>query len=64
MTVEYREKGVAEVLVWLQKTVLMSQELVFDEKTGQESVVIRGIILFKNTSAFHEKEIKERENNC
>ena len=61
VTVEYREKGVAEVLVWLQKTVLMSQELVFDEKTGQESVVIRGIILFKNTSAFHEKEEEEKE---
>lgn len=61
VTVEYREKGVAEVLVWLQKTVLMSQELVFDEKTGQESVVIRGIILLKNTSAFHEKEEEEKE---
>lgn len=47
--------------MWLQKTVLMSQELVFDEKTGQESVVIRGIILFKNTSAFHEKEEEEKE---
>ena len=41
-------------------TVLMSQELVFDEKTGQESVVIRGIILLKNTSAFHEKEEEEK----
>lgn len=61
VTVEYREKSEDNALVWLQKTVLMSRDTVYDSKTNKESTVVHGIILFKNTSEFHEKEVKENE---
>ena len=61
VTVEYREKRDDNALVWLQKTVLMSRDTVYDSKTNKESTVVHGIILFKNTSEFHEKEVKENE---
>lgn len=61
VTVEYREKSDDNALVWLQKTVLMSRDTVYDSKTNKESTVVHGIILFKNTSEFHEKEVKENE---
>ena len=61
VTVEYREKSDDNDLVWIQKTVLMSRDTVYDPKTNKESTVIHGIILFKNTSEFHEKEEKENE---
>ena len=61
VTVEYRESGKDEPPIWLQKTVLMSRDTVYDSKTNKESTVVHGIILFKNTSEFHEKEVKENE---
>lgn len=61
VTVEYRESGKDEPSIWLQKTVLMSRDIVYDPKTDKESTVVHGIILFKNTSEFHEKEEKENE---
>mgnify|MGYP000007772694 FL=1 len=39
----------------------MSQDTVYNSETGKESTVIHGMILFKNTSVFHEKEQQERE---
>ena len=33
----------------------------YDSRTGQESAIIHAIILFKNTSSFHEKEEQEKE---
>ena len=60
VTVEYCETmGKENKPVWLQKTVLMSRDIVYDPKTDKESTVVHGIILFKNTSEFHEKEEKE-----
>ena len=61
VTVEYQENGANGELEWLQKTVLMSQDTLYDEKVGREMTVVHGIILFKNTSVFHEKEQKEKE---
>ena len=61
VTVEYRESGKDEPPIWLQKIVLMSRDIVYDPKTDKENTVIHGIILFKNTSEFHEKEEKENE---
>lgn len=61
ITVEYCERGVERRLYWLQKTVLMSRDMVYDSRTQQESRVVHGIILFKNTSEFHEKEQREKE---
>ena len=39
----------------------MSQDTVYNSETGKESTVIHGMILFKNTPVFHEKEQQERE---
>lgn len=61
VTVEYREEKTEGVFSWLQKTVLMSRDTVYDKRTNKESTVVHGIILFKNTSVFHEKDQKEKE---
>ena len=61
ITVEFREKNAEGKWAWLQKTVLMSQDTLYDEKTNRETPVVHGMILFKNTSAFHEKEQQEKE---
>ena len=61
ITVEYQETGMADRPIWLQRTVLLSQDTVYDSHIHKECTVIRGIILFKNTSVFHEKEEAEHE---
>lgn len=61
VTVEYRERGQNGKLIWLQKTVLMSQDTVYDSELQEETKVVHGIILFKDTSVFHEKEQQEKE---
>lgn len=59
--VEFREKTADGKFVWLQKTVLMSKDTLYDSSTGREQIVVHGIMLFKDTSAFHEKEQQENE---
>lgn len=61
VTIEYQERGNVGQLVWLQKTVLMSKETIFDYEENIEKDIIRGIVLFKNTSEFHVREEQERE---
>ena len=61
VTVEYQEKRLDGSKSWWQETVLMSQETVYDSKTEQTSKVVRGIILFKDTSEFHRQEEEEKE---
>ena len=61
VTVEYRERCDDNDLIWLQKTVLMSRDTVYDSRINKESTVVHAIILFKNTSEFHEKEVQENE---
>ena len=61
ITVEYREENREGRMIWLQKTILMSQELLYDRETRKERSVVHGIILFKNTSEFHKKEEQEKE---
>ena len=61
VTVEYRENRNDDTFVWLQKTVLMSRDTVYDRRTNKENSVVHGIILFKNTSVFHEKDQQEKE---
>lgn len=61
VTVEYQERGQNGKLVWLQKTVLMSKDTVYDSELQKETTVVHGIILFKDTSIFHEKEQQEKE---
>ena len=61
VTVEYCETmGKENKPIWLQKTVLMSRDMVYDANTDKESSVVHGIVLFKNTSDFHEKEQQEK----
>ena len=55
VTVEYQESNKDGKEIWIQKTVLMSQDTVYDNE------VVRGIIMFRNTSEFHEKDQKEKE---
>ena len=45
---------------WLQKVVLMSQDSQYRSDTEDEVPVVRGIVLLKNTSAFHEQEQAEK----
>lgn len=59
--VEYREKDINGKPIWLQKTVLMSRDTVYDSELQKESTVVHGIILFKNTAVFHEKDQQEKE---
>ena len=61
VVVEYQEKGKDDKLIWLQKTVLMTQNTWYDNQTQKAKSVIHGIILFKITSAFHEKDQEEKE---
>ena len=61
ITVEYREEKQDGGMIWLQKTILMSQELLYDRETRKERSAVHGIILFKNTSEFHKKEEQEKE---
>ena len=61
VVVEYQEKGKDDKLIWMQKTVLMTQNTWYDNQTQKAKSVIHGIILFKNTSVFHEKDQKEKE---
>lgn len=61
VVVEYQEKGKDDKLIWLQKTVLMTQNTWYDNQTQKAKSVIHRIILFKNTSVFHEKDQEEKE---
>ena len=61
VTVEYQELDSDNRKIWFQKTVLMSQETVYDAETQHESTIVQGIILFRDTSVFHEKEQQEKE---
>ena len=60
VTIEYRERTKDGGAIWLQKIVLMSRDTVCDGGTGTDRPVVRGIILFKDTSAFHEHEQQEK----
>ena len=46
VVVEYQETDESGRRIWLQKTVLMSQDTVYDRKTKRESVVVHGMIPF------------------
>lgn len=61
VTVEYREQTSCGEPVWLQKTVLLAQDTVFDAASGREIPVIHGIILFRDTSVFHAQEQAENQ---
>lgn len=60
VTIEYQERTRDGGVIWLQKSVLMSRDTVYSSDAHDGSAVMRGIILFKDTSAFHEHEQQEK----
>lgn len=60
VTIEFCETRSHGKLQWLQKVVLMSQDSQYRADTQDEIPIVRGIVLIKNTSAFHEQEQAEK----
>lgn len=60
-TVEYQIKMSDDRVIWAQEMILMSEETIYDIDIQKERNIVRAIILFRNTSAFHEKEDREKE---
>lgn len=61
VTVEYQIKMPDDRVIWAQEMILMSEETIYDIDIQKERNIVRAIILFRNTSAFHEKEDREKE---
>lgn len=61
VTVEYQIKMPDDRVIWVQEMILMSEETIYDIDIQKERNIVRAIILFRNTSAFHEKEDREKE---
>lgn len=61
VTVEYQIKMSDDRVIWVQEMILMSEETIYDIDIQKERNIVRAIILFRNTSAFHEKEDREKE---
>lgn len=60
MTIEFCETRSDGKPQWSQKVVLMSQDSQYRSDIQDELPVVRGIVLIKNTSAFHEREQAEK----
>ena len=60
VTIEFCETRSDGKPQWSQKVVLMSQDSQYRIDTQDELPVVRGIVLIKNTSAFHEREQAEK----
>lgn len=61
VTVEYQIKMPDDRVIWVQEMILMSEETIYDTDIQKERNIVRAIILFRNTSTFHEKEDREKE---
>lgn len=61
VTVEYQIQMSDDRVIWVQEMILMSEETIYDVDMQDERNIVRAIILFRNTSAFHEKEDREKE---
>lgn len=59
--VEYQIKMPDDRVIWVQEMILMSEETIYDIDIQKERNIVRAIILIRNTSAFHEKEDREKE---
>lgn len=59
--VEYQIKMPDDRVIWVQEMILMSEEIIYDIDIQSERNIVRAILLFRNTSAFHEKEDREKE---
>lgn len=61
VTVEYQIQMQNDRVIWVQEMILMSEETIYDIDIQKERNIVRAIILFRNTSTFHEKEDREKE---
>lgn len=61
VTVEYQIKMPDDRVIWVQEMILMSEETIYDIAIQKERNIVRAIILFRNTSTFHEKEDRDKE---
>lgn len=61
VTIEYQIKMPDDRVIWVQEMILMSEETIYDIDIQKERNIVRAILLFRNTSAFHEKEDREKE---
>lgn len=59
--VEYQIQMQNDRVIWVQEMILMSEETIYDIDIQKERNIVRAIILFRNTSTFHEKEDREKE---
>lgn len=61
VTVEYQIQMPNQSVIWVQEMILMSEDVIYDIDMQKERNIVRAIILFRNTSAFHEKEDREKK---
>ena len=61
VTVEYQIQMPNQRVIWVQEMILMREDVIYDIDMQKERNIVRAIILFRNTSAFHEKEDREKE---
>ncbi|WP_270362715.1 ATP-binding protein [Eubacterium ramulus] len=61
VVIEYREKGSDDNYYWIQKTVLMSENRIYDVVSDSEVDAVHGIVLLRNVTELHAQEQKEME---
>ena len=61
VTVEYQIQMPNQSVIWVQEMILMREDVIYDIDMQKERNIVRAIILFRNTSSFHEKEDREKE---
>ncbi len=61
VVIEYREKGNDDNYYWIQKTVLMSENRIYDAASDSEVDAVHGIVLLRNVTELHAQEQKEME---
>lgn len=61
ITVEYKERNADNTYRWVQKTILMSESIIYDRDSDKEKKVIYGMALLKNTTDLHQREQQEMD---
>lgn len=59
LSVEFCIYGDNGIVYWIQKTILMTQTVVFDEETRNEIYVVHAIVLLQDTTQMHERDEQE-----
>ena len=60
LSVEFCIYGENDIVYWVQKTILMTQTVVFDEETRNEIYVVHAIVLLQDTTQLHERDEQEQ----